>query len=119
MLQKFACAVAMVLIGSFALAETITGRITEATDKEVTIVTGKKKDRETHKVTINKDTKFYSMRGKKKKSDATLKDLQEAIEKGGKRGVNGTIDVEETKDKKKVAKEVSFRRGGKKKKVAD
>jgi len=117
MLQKFACALALIFLGSIAVAETITGRITEATDKHVTIVTGKKADKKSHKIHVTADTKYYQGRGKKKKDDSTLKDLQEAIEKGGKRGVNGTVEFE-VKDKKEIATEVSFRRG-KKKKGAD
>jgi hypothetical protein len=113
MLKKFACAVAVILIGTFALAETLTGRITKATDKEVTIVTGKKGDRTTHKIAVTKDTKYVLLKGKKG-SPSTLEALEEAIEKAGKRGVGGTVEVTDKK-----ATEVSFRKGGKKKKKAE
>jgi len=114
MLKKFACAVAVILIGTFALAETLRGRITKATDKEVTIVTGKKDDKVTHKIAVTKDTKYVLLKGKKG-SPSTLEALEDAIEKSkGGKGVIGSVEVTDKK-----ATEVSFRKGGKKKKKAE
>jgi len=115
MLQKFACAVALVFVGSIALADTLRGVITAADDKEVTIVTGKKDERKTHKIAVTKDTKYYRAGKKKEKADSSLKALQEAIEKSPKsRGVVGTVEVEGKK-----ATEVTFRTARRKKKTAD
>jgi len=96
MLQKFIGAVVLVLVGSIALADTIRGIITKATDKEVTITPfkkGEKGDEKTFKITDK--TTYAKMMGFKGKAEDIDKDglkvLKEAIEKN-KKGVFGSIE---------------------------
>jgi hypothetical protein len=105
MLKKFACAVALFFVASIALADTVTGLITKASDTEITVVTGKKDDRKTLKFAITTDTKVFKLKGKKDSEDSTLSALQEAIKnsKGGK-GVIGNVEEE-----KKTATKISYR----------
>jgi hypothetical protein len=115
MLRKFAVAAAvLVFMGSIALAETIRGRITAVSDKDVTVTVGKKGDTKKKTYTISKDTKICKRKGKDDKEACKLSDLKKAIEdsKGG-RGVNATLDVDGDK-----AKEITFG-GGRRKKKAD
>jgi len=118
MLKKFACAVALVFVASIALADTIRGMITKASDTEITVVTGKKgEEKKTQTFKVTKDTKVAKTKGKKGKDseDSTISVLTEAIEKSkGGKGVRGSVEVTDG-----TATKISFGTGKKKKKAAE
>jgi DNA integrity scanning protein DisA with diadenylate cyclase activity len=117
MLKKFGCAIAVLMVGSFALAETVRGIITKAGDDEITVtvrVKGEKKgESKTYK--ISKKTKILKMKGKDDTEDSTLSALKEAIEKskGRRKGAFATLEVTDGK-----VTEIKYGggRGGKRKK---
>jgi len=84
MLKKFGCAVAVLLVGSIAMAETVRGIITEVKDDEITVnvrVKGERKgEKKTFKINAKK-LKVLKMKGKDDSEDSTLSALKEAIEK--------------------------------------
>lgn len=109
MLQKFIGAVVLVLVGSYALAETIQGAITAASDKEIAITPyeGKFPDLkkgEEKKLKVTAKTTYYKRLGfgPKAKTEEIEKDgnkaLQEAVEKGGKGKFKGVFATVEEKD---------------------
>jgi len=117
MLKKFACALAVMLIGSVALAETVRGIITSATSTEITITpfTGKGKEAkkgEEQKIKVHKDAKVHKAKGKKDKDDSSIDDLVAAIKKTDGKGVFATVEVEDKK-----ATSITYRTFGRKKKV--
>jgi len=114
MLKKFGCAVAVLLVGSIALAETVRGVITEVKDDSITVnvrVKGEKKgEKKTFK--IGKSVKVSKMKGKDDSEDSSLKALKEAIEGSkGKRGVFASITTDGDK-----ATEIKYFAGFRKKK---
>jgi excinuclease UvrABC nuclease subunit len=121
MLKKFMGAVVLVLVGSIALAESVTGLITSATDKEIKATVGKKGEKKELTFTVTKDTKVKLRKSKTETDDSSIKALAEAIEKSkGSKGVVGKIEYTVTKkDDKEIntATEVTF--GGKKKKAKE
>jgi len=120
MLKKFGCAVAVLLVGSIAMAETVRGIITEVKDDEITVnvrVKGERKgEKKTFKINAKK-LKVLKMKGKDDSEDSTLSALKEAIEKskGRRKGAFATIEVKDG-----TATEIKFgggeRRGKRKKK---
>jgi hypothetical protein len=117
MLKKFGCAVAVLLVGSIALAETVRGVITEIKDDEITVNVFKKKGQEPEKKTYKIDAKKVKVvraKGKDDTEDSSLKALKEVIakSKGRIKGAFATIEVKDG-----TATEIKFRTfGGKKKK---
>jgi len=105
MLKKFACAMAVALIGSIALADTLRGVITAVNDDKTISVTvrvkGEKKG-EKKTVKIGADTKYFKVKGKDDKEKSSLSDLKAALEKA-KRGVGASLEVTDG-----TATEVSF-----------
>jgi hypothetical protein len=119
MIRKFVCAsVVLVLVGTIALAETVRGTITKVTDDEVTITVrekGKKGKGEAKTFKLTATAKVLKVKGKDDTEDSKLSDLKKAVEDGGKRGVFGSIEVN---DDKKVT-EIKYGGGGRRKKKAD
>jgi len=117
MLKKFGCAIAVLLVGSVALAETVRGIITEIKDDEISVTVFKKKGQEPEKKTYKidaKKVKVLKMKGKDDSEDSTLKALKEVIEKskGKRKGAFASIEVKDG-----TATEIKFFAGfGKKKK---
>jgi len=117
MLKKFGCAIAVLLVGSVALAETVRGIITEIKDDEISVTVFKKKGQEPEKKTYKidaKKVKVVKMKGKDDSEDSSLKALKEVISKskGKFKGAFATIEVKDG-----TATEIKFRTfGGKKKK---
>jgi len=120
MLKKFGCAIAVMLVGSIALAETVRGIITEVKDDEITVtvrVKGEKKgEKKTFKINAKK-VKVSKMKGKDDSEESTLSALKEAIEKskGRRKGAAAVIEVKDG-----TATEIKFgggRRKGKKKDI--
>jgi hypothetical protein len=119
MFTRFAGAIAVVLVGSFALAETVRGVITEVKDDEIAVTVFKKKgkkggEKKTFKIDAKK-VKVEKVKGKDDSEASTLAALKKAIEdrKDSKfPGVFATIEVDDGK-----ATEIKYRTGfGKKKK---
>jgi len=123
MLKKFGCAVAVLLIGSIALADTVRGLITKIGDDEITVSVFKKKGEEPEKKTykISKKTKVLKMKGKDDNEDSSLKALTEAVEKSskGKGKFKGTFALIEVDDGKVTEIKYFAGFGKKKKKKAD
>jgi DNA integrity scanning protein DisA with diadenylate cyclase activity len=118
MLKKFGCAIAVLMVGSIALAETVRGVITEVKDDEITVTVRVKGERKGEKKTFKlaKKVKVLKMKGKDDSEDSTLSALKEAIEKskGRRKGAAAVIEVKDG-----TATEIKFggeRRGKRKKK---
>jgi len=103
MLKKFGCAIAVMLVGSIALAETIRGVITEVKDDEITVmvrVKGEKKgEKKTFKIDAKK-VKVMKMKGKDDSEDSTLTALKKAVEAstGRRKGAAAVLEVKDGKD---------------------
>jgi hypothetical protein len=99
MLKKFACAVAVALIGSIALADTVRGIITAVEGEKKILVTVRKKgekEGEKKEFSINTDTKYTKVKGKDDEEASSLSDLK-AVLKKSKRGVLGSLEVTDGK----------------------
>jgi len=120
MLKKFGCAVAVLLVGSIALAETVRGVITEVKDDEITVTVRKKGEKKGEKKTYKidaKKVKVLKMKGKDDSEDSSLKALKEVIEKSTGKFKGAFASIEVDGDKATEIKFFSF--GKRKKKKAD
>jgi hypothetical protein len=99
MLRRYVCAaVVVLLIGSIALADTLRGLITSASDTEVKITVRKKGEKKgkVHTLKVGKKTEVYKAKSKDDVEKASIDQLKEAIEKSPKsRGVFGSIDEDD------------------------
>jgi len=121
MLKKFGCAVAVMLVGSIALAETVRGVVSEVKDDSITLTVRVKGEKRGEKKTfkIGKKVKVSKMKGKDDAEDSTLSALKEAVEKAGKGRRGGVRASVEVKDG--TATEIKYGTGGrgKRKKKSD
>jgi hypothetical protein len=119
MLRRYVCAaVVVLLVGGIALADTIRGLITSASDKEIKVVVREKgkKGKGTEKtLKVTKKTEVLKRKGKDDTETSSIDALKEAIEnsKGKVKGVRATIEEDDG-----TATKITFggrRKGGKKK----
>jgi len=122
--RSLAAVVVLCVISSLVVAGTLEGVITKASDKEITVKTKKdKKDKEysgdVKTININKDTKFFTQKGKDEAKESSLGDATEAVkkaadnEKNPLKGARATIETEGEGDKE-VATKVTLKQRGKK-----
>jgi ABC-type nitrate/sulfonate/bicarbonate transport system substrate-binding protein len=92
--RKAACAFAILaLCVTFAMAETVKGKITKIGDGKITVTTGKKGETKSMDYEIAKDVKVLKQEGKDKvELQGGLKN--EALQNIGKKGVNATLNVD-------------------------
>ena len=101
MLRRFVCAaVVVLLVGGIALADTIRGLITAASDKEVTVTVREKgkKGKGTEKTfKVTKKTEVLKRKGKEDTETSSIDALKEAIEKskGKVKGVRAVIEEDD------------------------
>ena len=101
MLRRYVCAaVVVLLVGSIALADTLRGLITSASDTEVKISVRKKGEKgkgKVHTVKVNKKTEVFKAKGKDDTEKSSIDQLKEAIEnsKGKVKGVFGSIEEDD------------------------
>jgi len=120
--RSLAAVVVVCVVGSIVAAGTIDCVVTKVTDKEITVKTKKdKKDKEyTEEKTIkvNKDTKFFTKKGKGEATESSLGDVTTAVEKAVKneknplKGARATIETDDKDDT--VAAKVTVNQRGKK-----
>jgi hypothetical protein len=103
MFKKFACAVAVVLVGSLAMAETIRGVITKVDDKGITITARKRGETgEAKTYPFAATYTIQKMKGKEDKEKVQLSDLKDAVKKasegkGKRKGLFASIEVKDGK----------------------
>jgi hypothetical protein len=94
MFRKLVCAVAILGLSlGFALAEEVKGKITRLDDKKVTVVTGKKAEKQTKEYDLAKDVKFSKMDKKNKVELADGAKNEAFRDIDPKKGVNATLNV--------------------------
>jgi hypothetical protein len=102
MFKKFACAaVVLGLTAGIALADTVRGIITKASDSEITVMVRKKGEKKGEKKTfkVSKATKISMKKGKDDDAEkSSLADLKKAIAAGKRfKGVFASIEVDDDK----------------------
>jgi len=117
-----AAVVVLFVVASIVVAGTYEAVVTKISDKEIVIKVKKDKDdkkfSEEKKLTVNKDTKFYTKKGKDEPKESSLGDVTKAVEKAVDneknpfKGARATIETEGEGDKEVVTK-VTIRSKGK------
>src|SRR5262245_60682089 len=98
MLRRYVCAaVVVLLVGGIALADTIRGLVTSASDKEITVTVREKgkKGKGTEKtLKVTKKTEVLKRKGKDDTETSSIDALKEAIDnsKGKVKGVRAVIE---------------------------
>jgi hypothetical protein len=100
MLRRYVCAaVVVLLVGSIALADTLRGLITSASDTEVKISVRKKGEKgkgKVHTLKVTKKTEVYQAKGKDDVEKSSIDQLKEAISNAKKlKGVVGSIEEDD------------------------